>query len=93
MMGGTVFMQDIHMTFNLPPEQVRKLAEDYEDDFRTCDNVALIDWGFSCKKQHGYIVLEWVDEVAAEFVAQVQADEQVEDYCVYDVPCCVDEYL
>ena len=84
-----VWMQDVHITLTCPPEQVRQRAENYEQMIAT---IALLDWGFSYKREQGYIVLEWEGQVGGDFLACLAADDEVEDYCVYDVPCvAVDE--
>jgi hypothetical protein len=83
----TVWMQDVHITLTGTLQQVLKRAEDYEQEFADDLTVAVLDWGFSWKRQLGYIVLEWEDLAPLEFLARLNADNEVEDYCVYDVPC------
>lgn len=80
-----IWMQDVHITCSW--REVRQRAEAYEQVFAKRDTVALIDWGCSYKQEEGYIVLEWEGEVDQEFLACLNADRGVLDYCVYDVPC------
>jgi len=69
---------------------VRGLEEQFEAQK---EEVIVLDWGTSYKKEAGYIVLEWEDEVDPTFIDQLTIDNDVEDFCVYTVPCITDGQL
>jgi hypothetical protein len=83
-------MQDVHITcaWEQLHTMVRTLEEQYKEQ---PEEVYVLEWGYSCKRQEGYVILEWSDEVDAAFLTQLEADVQVIDYCVYTVPT-VDDY-
>jgi hypothetical protein len=83
-------MQDIHMTF--PLDQLHLVVAAFETQFEAQrDAVTVLDFGASYKQEHGYLVLEWGDEVDPAFIDQLTADSQVTDFSIYNVPCTTDE--
>lgn len=74
-------MQNVHITCQR--EAVLSLVEALEEQLATQEEAFVIDYGYTQKRVHGYIVLEWLDETNEAFLAQLQADERVLDYCVY----------
>ena len=57
------------------------------------EEVTVLDWGTSYKKEAGYIVLEWEEEVDTAFIDQLTADNDVEDFSVYTIPSINDGQL
>ncbi len=85
-------MQDVHITCKW--DQLQSMVQALEEQFEAQkEETAILDWGTSYKKETGYIVLEWEDEVDSTFIAQLTADNNVEDFSVYTVPCITDSQL
>jgi hypothetical protein len=85
-------MQDVHIlcTWNQLQSMVAALEEQFEAQQ---EEVTILDWGTSYKKESGYIVVEWDDEVDTAFIDQLIADNHVEDFSIYSVPCITDGQL
>src|SRR6266567_3330398 len=85
-------MQDVHIICKW--DQLQPMVQALEEQFETQKEVvAVLDWGTSYKREAGYIVLEWDDEVDAAFIDQLTADNDVEDFSIYTVPCITDGQL
>jgi hypothetical protein len=85
-------MQDVHITCKW--DQLQSMVRGIEEQFEAQkEEVTVLDWGTSYKKEAGYIVLEWEDEVDPTFIDQLTTDNDVEDFCVYTVPCITDGQL
>ncbi len=79
-------MQDVHIICKW--DQLQPMVQALEEQFEAQkEEVTILDWGTSYKKEAGYIVVEWDDEVDAAFIDQLTADNDVEDFSVYTVPC------
>lgn len=76
-------MQNVHITCQR--EAVLTLVEALEEQLAPQEESIIVDYGYSQKRVYGYIVLEWLDETDEAFLAQLQADERVLDYCVYTI--------
>ncbi len=86
-------MQDVHIICS-KWEQLQSMVQALEEQFEAQkEEVTILDWGTSYKKEAGYIVVEWDDEVDAAFIDQLTADNDVEDFSVYTVPCTTDGQL
>ena len=84
-------MQDVHITISAW-KRLQPMVEALEEQFAAqSGEVAVLDYGYTQKQGHGYIVVEWSDESDEAFLAQLQADERVLDYSVFTVPS-VDDY-
>jgi hypothetical protein len=85
-------MQDVHITCKW--DQLQSMVRGIEEQFEAQkEEVTVLDWGTSYKKEAGYIVLEWEDEVDPTFIDQLTTDNDIEDFCVYTVPCITDGQL
>lgn len=85
-------MQDVHITCKW--DRLQSMEQALEEQFEgQKEEVSILDWGTSYKKEAGYIVLEWEDEVDAAFIDQLSADSDVEDFSVYTVPSLTDGQL
>ncbi len=85
-------MQEVHITCTW--DQLQTMAQALEEQFEAQqEEVTVLDWGTSYKKEAGYIVVEWDDEVDAAFIEQLTADNQVEDFSIYSVPSITDGQL
>ncbi len=85
-------MQDVHITCQW--DQLQSMVQALEEQFEAQkEEVTVLDWGTSYKKETGYIVLEWEDEVDAAFIDQLTANSDVEDFSVYTIPCLTDGQL
>ncbi len=85
-------MQDVHITCKW--DQLQRMVRGLEEQFELQqEEVTVLDWGTSYKKEAGYIVVEWDEEVDATFIDQLIADNDVEDFSVYTVPCITDGQL
>ena len=85
-------MQDVHIICKW--DQLQSMVRALEEQFEAQkEEVTVLDGGTSYKKEAGYIVVEWEDEVDAAFVDQLTADNNVEDFSVYTVPCITDDQL
>jgi hypothetical protein len=78
-------MQEMHLTCSVEavPVWVNHLQQQVVDMH---EDVVLIDWGCSVKRQTGYIVLCWASRVDQSIIAQLQVDPSIEDLCVYNIP-------
>lgn len=87
-------MQDEPITIR-QLDQLLPMVAAYEEQFAAQrEEVTILDWGTSYKRQQGYIVIEWdTDEVDPAFIAQLTADNNVDDFSVYTVPCITDDQL
>lgn len=84
-------MQDVHITISAW-ERLQPMVEAFEAQFSAqAEEVAVLDYGYTQKLSHGYIVVEWSDEAHEAFLAQLRADGEVLDYSVYTVPT-IDDY-
>jgi hypothetical protein len=83
-------MNDLYLTCR--SEDLEPLIHALDIQFLDCPEVEVLDWNRTTKLQQGYIVLEWLDEVDPAFLAQLQNDPRVLDFCVYSVPSLADEY-
>jgi hypothetical protein len=84
--------QDVHITCAL--EQLYALVDTFEEQFTARqEKVTLLDWGCSYKREKGCLVLEWAEEVDEDFIAHLAADEDVDDFTVYTIPCLTDEQV
>jgi phosphopantetheine adenylyltransferase len=85
-------MQEVHIICTW--DQLQPMEQALEEQFEAQkEKVTILDWGTSYKKEAGYIVVEWEDEVDAAFIDQLTADNDVEDFSVYTVPCITDGQL
>ena len=67
------------------------MVEAFEEQFvGQSEEVAVLNSGYTQKQGHGYIVVEWSDEVDEAFLAQLTADADIVDYSVYTIPCIGD---
>jgi hypothetical protein len=82
-------MQEVHIT--CPWDHVLSLLQAFGKQFEHVEEVAVLDWGHTYKQVHGYIVLEWDDEVSQAFIDQLDADNNVIDFCIYSIPCSTDD--
>src|SRR6266567_8436393 len=86
-------MQDVHIICS-KWDQLQSMVQALEEQFEAQkEKVTMLDWGTSYKKEAGYIVVEWNDEVDAAFIDQLVADNEVEDFSIYTVPCITDDQL
>lgn len=85
-------MQDVHIfcTWDQLQSMVAALEEQFEAQQ---EEVTILDWGTSYKKEAGYIVVEWDGEVDTAFIDQLTADNEVVDFSIYSVPCITDSQL
>jgi hypothetical protein len=85
-------MQDVHIlcTWDQLQSMVAALEEQFEAQQ---EEVTVLDWGTSYKRETGYIGVEWDGEVDAAFIDQLTADNHVEDFSIYSVPCITDGQL
>ena len=82
-------MQDVHITF--PLAHFHTMVAAFEEQC-TAQRAAVkvLDFGCSYKREVGYIVLEWENEVDEAFIEQLTADGSVLDFtisCVSDEQC------
>jgi hypothetical protein len=85
-------MQDVHIICKW--DQLQRMVRGLEEQFEAQkEEVTVLDWGTSYKKESGYIVLAWEDEVDPTFIDQLTTDNDVEDFSVYTVPCITDGQL
>ena len=85
-------MQDVHITCSL--EHLYALVDAFEEQFAAWqEEVTLLDWGCSYKREEGYLVLEWAEEVDEDFIAQLITDEDIDDFSIYSIPCLTDEQV
>jgi hypothetical protein len=85
-------MQDVHLTF--PIEHFHAMVAAFAEQVAAQhEAVTILDCGCSSKAFHGYIVLEWEDDVDESFIAQLAADWNVLDFSVYSVSCLTDEQV
>ena len=85
-------MQDVHIICKW--DQLQSMVAALEEQFAAQkEKVTILDWGTSYKKEVGYIVVEWQAEVDAAFIDQLTADNGVEDFSVYTIPCITDGQL
>ena len=86
-------MQEVHIICN-KWEQLQSMVQALEEQFEAQkEEVTVLDWGTSYKKESGYIVVEWDDEVDATFIDQLTADNDVEDFSIYTVSSITDDQL
>ena len=86
-------MQEVHIICN-KWEQLQSMVQALEEQFEAQkEEVTVLDWGTSYKKESGYIVVEWDDEVDATFIDQLTADNDVEDFSIYTVSSIADDQL
>jgi hypothetical protein len=87
-------MQDVHITISQLDQLLPSVAAFEEQFAAQREEVAILDWGTSYKRQQGYIVIEWdTDEVDTAFIAQLTEDSTVEDFCIYVVSELTDSQL
>jgi len=85
-------MQDVHIICKW--DQLQSMVQALEEQFEAQkEEVNVLDWGTSYKQEAGYIVVEWENEVDATFIDQLIADNDVEDFSVYTIPCLTDNQL
>jgi hypothetical protein len=86
-------MQEVHIICS-KWEQLHSMMQALEEQFAAQkEEVTILDWGTSYKKESGYIVVEWDDEVDATFIDQLTADNDVEDFSIYTVSSITDDQL
>lgn len=86
-------MQDVQITIR-QLDQLLPMVVAFEEQFAAQrEEVVVLDWGTSYKRQQGYIVLEWEEEVDAAFIDQLTADNNVADFSVYTIPPITDDQL
>lgn len=86
--------QGVHVTIAGERDLLLGLVEELNAQFKGQDRLAMVvDWGWSVKKQMGYVELVWMGEVDAAFEKQLEGDHRVEDFCVYTIPTPVDDVL
>lgn len=84
-------MQNVHITCR--NDVLQSLVQDLEEQFAAlAEEVAVVDYGYTQKQGHGYVVIEWSDEADEAFLEQLNGDSCVIDYCVYTV-ASVDVFL
>ena len=87
---GCEAMQNVHITCQ--SEALLSIVDGLEAQCAAQPGeVAVLDYGYSQKSVHGYVVLEWIGGVDETFLAQLNGDSSVIDYCVYTVPS-VDDF-
>jgi hypothetical protein len=80
-------MQDGPITIRQLDQLLPMVAASEEQFAAQREEVTILDRGTSYKRQQGYIVIEWdTDEVDPAFIAQLTADNNVDDFSVYTVP-------
>jgi hypothetical protein len=85
--GRRCLVQDVHITIRQLDRLLPSVAAFEEQFAAQREEVAILDWGTSYKRQQGYIVIEWdTDEVDPAFITQLAEDDAVEDFCIYMVP-------
>ena len=85
-------MQDVHITCKW--DRLQTMVQALEEQFEAQkEEVTVLDWGTSYKKEAGYIILEWEEEVDTAFIDQLTADNDVEDFSVYTIPSINDGQL
>jgi hypothetical protein len=85
-------MQDVHITF--PLKHFHSMIAAFEEQFEAQqEEVVVLDFGCSYKRECGYIVIEWDDEVDPTFIDQLYADGNVLDFAIYCVPEVTDDRL
>jgi len=83
-------MQDVHITF--PVEHFHAMVAAFEEQCAAQpEDVAILDFGCSYKRERGYIVLEWRDTVNPAFIEHLSAEGNVLDFTVYGIPCLTSE--
>ncbi len=87
-------MQDVHIIIS-HWDQLQSMVGAFEEQFAAQqEEVVVLDWGTSYKQEQGYIVIEWdADEVAPAFIDQLNANNEIADFCIYTVPCVSDGQL
>jgi len=87
-------MQDVHITIR-QLDQLLPMVAAFEEQFAAQqEEVVVLDWGTSYKRQQGYVTIEWdTDEVDPAFIAQLTEDNAVEDFCIYTVPGITNDQL
>lgn len=85
-------MQDVHITF--PLEHFHAMVAAFEGQCAAQpEDVAILDFGCSYKREQGYIVIEWQDSVSLAFIEHLSAESHVLDFSVYSIPCLTDEQM
>src|SRR5438128_7345563 len=86
-------MQEVHIICS-KWEQLHSMMQALEEQFEAQkEEVTILDWGTSYKKESGYIIVEWDDEVDATFIDQLTADNDVEDFSIHTVSSITDDQL
>jgi hypothetical protein len=66
-------MQNVHITYQR--ETLLPFVQALQGQLATQpEEVAVLDYGYSQKSVHGYVVLEWIDEVDETFLAQLNGE-------------------
>lgn len=82
-------MQNVHITCQR--ETLLPFVQALQKQFATQpEKVVVLDYGYSQKSVHGYVVLEWIEEADEAFLKQLDEEGHVLDYCVYTVPSADD---
>jgi len=85
-------MQDVHIIF--PLGRFHAMTTAFEEQFKAQqDEVVVLDFGCSYKRECGYIVIEWDEGVDPTFIEQLYADCNVLDFTIYCVPAITDDRL
>ena len=85
-------MQDMYITF--PLEHFHMMVAAFEEQCAAQpEDVAILDFGCSYKREQGYIVIEWHDSVSPAFIEHLSAESNVLDFSVYSIPCLTDEQV
>ncbi|SRR5258708_8675434 len=73
--------------FTISSDQLEWIINKIESWFDGRDEIILIDYGISDKKEIGTVILEWDGfEIDSLFIAILRDEELVIDYCVYNRP-------
>ena len=85
-------MQDVHIIF--PLEHFHTMVAAFEEQCAAQpEEVAILDFGCSYKREQGYIVLEWNGEVDPAFIERLSAESHVLDFTVYSLPYLTDSQV
>jgi hypothetical protein len=76
-------VQNVHITCQR--EAVLLLVEELERWLALQEEAVIVEYGYTQKQVHGYIVLEWLDEADEAFLKQLEQESRVIDFCVYTV--------
>lgn len=86
-------MQNVQITIR-DWDQLQSMVQTLEEQFEAQkEEVSILDWETADKREAGYSVLEWDEEVDAAFIDQLTADNDVEDFSVDSISCVTNGQL